>query len=127
MKRCRQHISYKTIGLEWYEQSPIHFVLFLHNEHCHRNCPAAVVSVYCIVSILTVHGIELSNFPSLPEASVSGCGAEPLPAASCSNCLQTSLYSKIHNNNLRSHSNVRGLSGNLSDLTVASSRYDIDT
>ena len=51
----------------------------------------------------------------MPETSVSGCEDYPWPAASCSHCVRLLC------------SNVRGQSGNLtaSDLTVASSRYDI--
>ena len=40
--------------------------------------------------------------------SVSGCRGKPWPASSCILCC-----------------NVRGMAGNLSDLTVASSQYDI--
>ena len=58
--------------------------------------PQSSCVLYCKHQI--VHGIFISYFLCLPEASVSGCGA----------------------------TDVRGLAaGNLSDLTVASSRYDI--
>ena len=55
------------------------------------------------------YGYSLYNFLWLPEASVSGRGDKPWGAASCRILC----------------SNVRGLAGNLSDLTVASSQYDI--
>ena len=45
----------------------------------------------------------------LPEASVSGCGDKPWPTSSCRILC----------------SNVPGLARSLSDLTVASSQYDI--
>ena len=47
------------------------------------------------------------------KASVSGRGDKPWPASSCTCCLQNTLC------------NVPGLATNLSDLTVASSQYDI--
>ena len=57
--------------------------------------------------------LSLSYFLCLPDGSVSGCGTNPglrrpVPAACRIFC-----------------SNVRGLAGNLSDLTVAASQYDI--
>ena len=69
--------------------------------------------VYCYKHQI-VYGFSLSHFLWLPEASVSGYPQtnpgphRPAPAV----C--RILYS-----------NVRGLVGNLSDLTVASSRYNI--
>ena len=67
--------------------------------------------MYCKHQI--VYGFSLSHFLWLPEASISGCGDKPwqrrpAPAACRILC-----------------SSVRGLAGNLSDLTVTSSQYDI--
>ena len=53
------------------------------------------------------------TFLCLPETSVSGCGDKPWPAASSSAVCIIPC------------SNVRSLAGNLSDLTVASTQYDI--
>ena len=76
--------------------------------------------LYCKHQI--VYRFSIYYFLCFPEASVSGCGDLPGPVASCSHCLQCPVVSKF----LRLLcSNVRGLAGNLSDLTVASSRYDI--
>ena len=49
----------------------------------------------------------------MPEASVSGCGDEPWPRSPVPAVCRILC------------SNVRGLAANLSDLTVASSKYDI--
>ena len=48
--------------------------------------------VYCIVNFkIIVYRFSLSRFLWLPEASVSGCGDKPWPAASCTCCLQNIL------------------------------------
>ena len=49
----------------------------------------------------------------LPEASVSGCGDKPWPPSSCTCCLQNTVVM------------CGAWQGNRSDLTVASSQYDI--
>ena len=76
----------------------------------YRNCPTPIIMcLYCIHHI--VHGITISYFLCLPEASVSGCGENPgtaVPTVCRLLC-----------------SNAQGLAVNLIDLTVASSRYDI--
>ena len=69
--------------------------------------PIIACVLYCQHQI--VYGFCLSHFLWLPDASVSGYGDKLWPAASCTRCLQ----------------NVWGLAGNLIDLTVASSQYDI--
>ena len=84
-------------------------------EHCHRNCstPIIVCALYCKHQI--VYEFSLSRFLWLPEASVRFLDVEanpgprrPVPAVCRILCC-----------------NLRGMAGNLSDLTVASSQYDI--
>ena len=67
--------------------------------------------MYCKHQI--VYGFSLSHFLWLPEALVSGCGDKPWPRR------PVPVICRIL------FSNVRGLAGNLSDLTMASSQYDI--
>ena len=72
--------------------------------------PPSFCVLYCKHQI--VYGFSISCFLCLPEDSVYGCGDSPGPAASCFRCLQTRVLCR----------NVRGLAGNLSALTVASSQ-----
>ena len=69
---------------------------------------------FCVLCCkhLIVYGIHISFF-SVPEASVSGCGDYPGTRRPVSTVCRLLC------------SNVRGLAGNLSDLTVESSQYDI--
>ena len=69
--------------------------------------------VYCIVNIKIVYGFSLSHFLWLPEASVYGCGDKPWPHRPVPAVCRILC------------SNVQGLAGNLSDLIVALSPYDI--
>ena len=80
---------------------------------CHRNCPTPIIvcALYCKHQI--VYGFSLSQFLWLPETSVSGCGANPGPRRPVPAVCRIIC------------GNVRGLAGNLSDLTVASSQYDM--
>ena len=66
--------------------------------------------MFQVVHDLIVYGFHIYIFLCLPEASVSGCGnpLRPVPTVCRLLC-----------------SNVHVLAGNLSDLTVASSQYDI--
>ena len=73
--------------------------------------PIIVCVLYCKHQI--VYGFSLSHFLWLPEASVSGCGENPGPRRPVPAVCRILC------------SNVRPLAGNLSDLTVASSHYDI--
>ena len=64
--------------------------------------------VYCCKHQI-VYGFSLNHFLWLPEALVSRFGDKPWPASAVFRILC---------------SNVQGLAGNLSDLTVALSQYD---
>ena len=78
--------------------------------------------VYCCKHQI-VYGFSLSHFLWLPEASVSECGDKPLLWRQTqdveTNCRPATAVCIIR------CSNVRGLAGDLSDLTVALSQYDI--
>ena len=70
--------------------------------------------LYRIVSNHTVYGYQSSSLSRVPEASVSGCGETNPGPRRPAHAVYTILCT-----------NMQGLSRNLSDLTVASSPFDI--
>ena len=126
---CLEHFSLKCIiknFFYWVNDLRIHSIFSIIKPHYWWLLIAIVnalhLIIFCIafcVKHLSVYELYYSSLSCMPKASVSGCGDKP---GACLLFFFSSLLVPAVCRILCS--NVRNLSGNFSDLTVASYQYN---